>query len=848
MRLALLSTLGSTRAGRRLVGGVLGAVCVAFLTGVWLLADVLVERTDALEEQRLMLLAQERAGLLAISAGRVPPEFAAGLDGADGVVIGRNGATVFASAAIPVELIAPFVQASTVNDSPPGRARSLSWYADGREWRGAVAEVPPSARVSPALRDAKVVIFATARPFAARLGAIGGRIALGFLLALAAAVAVLAWLGWRYLPGIAAVRAGLRNLLEQRFDAPVAHGADEMCELTLDIEAAQRHFAAAQRAQDARRQIDDALLATVDLDQGIERALPVLCMATHAHAAGVILVDTAATTHGRLLIVLATGESPDVQRVTLDADMAAALRATGEAVTIARTEYPRHAFLTAFCERGANFFWLWPVVKRDELRGVLVVAFESEPRRDAEAPRLGAAFAQRLRMSIAQSARDEELYRQAHFDPLTQLPNRVLFRDRLSQELTAAAAGLARGALLYVDLDHFKKINDSLGHAAGDQLLGIVAQRLKSCIKDGDTVARLGGDEFSIVLRHVADRESARAVAERIVYSLQLPVNLAGRDHHVRASVGIAMFPADGATLDDLVRNADLAMYRAKETGRGRAMFYEESMSARLMRISDSGLHRALKRRELSLFYQPQFRIADGQLAGVEALLRWHTRYEGTKLPAEFIPSAEQTGLIVDIGDWVVDTACAQLAAWRGAGFAVVPVAVNVSAQQLMDGRFVERVARLLEQHALPARLLEIELVESVLADDRAERALRDLAELGVGLAIDDFGTGFSSLNYLRRYPVATVKLDRSFLEEVPQNGSAAVVAESVITMAHSLGKRVVAEGVETIEQLEFLRGLHCALAQGFFLARPMSSEALTELCASRRMDGDAAELERAAG
>ncbi len=842
-----LALICSTRAGRRLLSASLAGVAVAYLTGVVLVGDALLEHRGELDAQRLMLVAQDRAGALAVAPGRVPKHFAASLGGMEAAVIDRRGKALFASTTVPAELLALFAHQAGAVESAPGGLRPLTWYAHGREWRGVLCAVPQSPRVSPALREALVIVFAPEPSLAQRIAELGPRVFLGALIALAAMLVALVYLVRRYAPGLTAVHDGLRALAEHRFDAPIEPARDELRDLTQALTDTQRALAQAQRAHEARRQIDDALLATADFDQAVECALPILCSVTQARAAGVILIDTSASMHGRLLLVVATGESPPVQRVTLDAEMAASLRVCGEALTIARTEYPRHAFLTAFCERGADFFWLWPIVRRDTLYGILVVAFESEPRRDIEAPRLGAAFAQRMRSALTQSARDEELYRQAHFDPLTQLPNRALFRDRLAQELAAAAAGLARGALLYIDLDYFKKINDSLGHAAGDQLLAIVAQRLKSCVKDGDTVARLGGDEFTVVLRHVAEPDSARAVAERIVHTLQLPVNLGGRDHHVRASVGVAMFPDDGATLEDLVRNADVAMYRAKESGRGRVVFYERAMSARALKVSDSGLHRALKRRELSLFYQPQFRISDGQLAGIEALLRWQTRYEGTKLPGEFIPSAEHTGLIVDIGDWVVETACVQLAAWRSAGFDVVPLAVNVSGQQLMDGRFVDLVGRLLSQHRLPAQLLEIELTESVLADDRAENAVRELAALGVGLAIDDFGTGFSSLNYLRRYPVGTVKLDRSFLEEVPQNGSAAVVAESIITMAHSLGKRVVAEGVETIEQLEFLRGRHCAIAQGFFLARPMSSEAMTELLESRRIRDDVA-TERAAG
>jgi EAL domain-containing protein (putative c-di-GMP-specific phosphodiesterase class I) len=288
-------------------------------------------------------------------------------------------------------------------------------------------------------------------------------------------------------------------------------------------------------------------------------------------------------------------------------------------------------------------------------------------------------------------------------------------------------------------------------------------------------------------------------------------------------------------------------MYRAKAQGRGRAIFFEHEMVQRRASFTDSGLHRALRRRELSLFYQPQFSLADNRLCGVEALLRWQTRYDGIKLPGEFIPAAEHSGLITDIGGFVLDSACAQYAEWSRAGVAPRMFSVNVSVQQLKDSNFAALVRGALQQYGISPASLELELVESALADGEVAEPLRALANLGVKLALDDFGTGYSSLNYLRRYPVHTVKLDRTFLEEVPQNDSAGALVESVITMAHTLGKRVTAEGVETGGQLEFLRSRGCEAAQGFYLARPMSAAALTEILESRGAGSEIGD-ERAAG
>ncbi len=347
-------------------------------------------------------------------------------------------------------------------------------------------------------------------------------------------------------------------------------------------------------------------------------------------------------------------------------------------------------------------------------------------------------------------------------------------------------------------------------------------------------MARLAGDEFTVILRNVDQPESAAVVAERIIDSLKTPVNLAGRDHFVQASIGITLFPDDGSSIEQLMRNADGAMYRAKDMGRSRAVFFDRKLMMSRFDTTHSGLYRALRRREFSLFYQPQFALSDGRLVGLEALLRWQTPRDGTRTPGEFIPAAETSGLIVDIGSWVIEAACSQLAVWREQGIAPSRLSINVSVQQLKYVEFPRNVRRILDKYGIPPQLLEIELTESVLADEIAGAALRQLADCGVRVALDDFGTGYSSLNYLRQHPIKVVKIDRSFLEDVTTNPASATLAETIITMAHALGKEVVAEGVETSEQLMFLREHNCDLAQGFFLARPMPVTQVSELLQTR--------------
>ena len=476
----------------------------------------------------------------------------------------------------------------------------------------------------------------------------------------------------------------------------------------------------------------------------------------------------------------------------------------------------------------------------ERVEAILAVGYREAPAADPYLARSGSQFAERLAVALSKSARDERLYRQAHYDPLTSLPNRILFRDRLAQEIANATAGLSRGALLYIDLDHFKRVNDSVGHSAGDQLLTIVAQRLRSCVKEGDTVARLGGDEFTVILRNVADPSAARTVGERIIETLQLPVNIGGRDHFVCASIGITLFPDDGSIIDDVMRNADTAMYRAKDLGRGCTMFFDPHMNAKADAPDRNGIAPgacAAASSRSSINRSSQFPTARWRES--RRCCAGRPRSDGMRQPSEFVPAAEESGLIIDIGGWVLDAACAQLASWRDQNIAPPRLALNVSAQQLKHSEFPKLVRRALDKYGLAPALLELELTESVFADDAAGATLERLHQLGVHLALDDFGTGYSSLSYLRQYPIGTVKMDRTFLEEVPQNPASATLVETIIVMAHALGKRVVAEGIETAEQLEFLRERRCDIAQGFYLARPLSSQVVTELLQARTQSGD---------
>jgi len=425
------------------------------------------------------------------------------------------------------------------------------------------------------------------------------------------------------------------------------------------------------------------------------------------------------------------------------------------------------------------------------------------------------AFFKDLSETLAAKKRIEEL---AYNDALTGLPNRLLLAQRIEFEISLARRDHGRFALLFLDLDRFKHINDSLGHVFGDRVLLEVAERLKGCLRQVDTAARLGGDEF-ILLLHQADARAAETIARRTMDALSRPFQLDEMSFTLSCSIGIALYPDDGTTLDDLIKNADSAMYHAKERGRAGFRFYQRQMNIDLLsRMKlDHAMRQALRTSAFVLHFQPQVDLVDGHIYGAEALIRWRDAELGEVPPGRFIPVAEETGLIVQIGRWVLEQAVAQAARWHGEGRSL-PLAVNVSALQFQQTDFVDGIAETLSRHALPPSLLELELTESILirdADDALHR-LQALAALGVRLAIDDFGTGYSSLGYLKRFPLDKLKIDRSFVDGLPDDESDVAIVGAVIQLARALGLRVIAEGVETDAQRQFLLQAGCDAYQGF--------------------------------
>ncbi len=422
----------------------------------------------------------------------------------------------------------------------------------------------------------------------------------------------------------------------------------------------------------------------------------------------------------------------------------------------------------------------------------------------------------------------------AHHDVLTDLPNRILLQDRLGQAIELAYRQDRQFAVLFMDLDQFKHINDSLGHAVGDQLLRSVAQRLVDCVRHSDTVSRQGGDEFVLLLPYIEYAEDVALSAQKMLAALALPHRIGRHDLHIGASIGISIYPDDGQDVETLIKCADSAMYHAKESGRNNYKFFEQSMNVQAVerQAIEGGLRRALERQEFVLHYQPKINLHSGAIVGVEALIRWQHPERGLVSPAQFVPIAEDCGLILPIGRWVLHEACLQARAWLQAGLPPIIIAVNTSAPEFRAKDFLENIRAILDDTRLEPRYLELELTESILMRDAesTDSVLHALADLGVKLAIDDFGTGYSSLSYLRKFPIDTLKIDQSFVKQMTSNPDDAAIVGAVIGMAKSLRLRVIAEGVETPEQSAFLLARDCDEGQGYYFGRPVAAEALATL------------------
>lgn len=428
----------------------------------------------------------------------------------------------------------------------------------------------------------------------------------------------------------------------------------------------------------------------------------------------------------------------------------------------------------------------------------------------------------------------EKLNYIAYHDELTALPNRALFNDRLGKAIIEARRRSSFVGVMLLDVDNFKAVNDTMGHEVGDTLLKDIATRLHGCARESDTIARFGGDEFAIVLEDLAEPSNAFPVAQKILDAFIPPFMVKGTEIYLASSIGVTFYPPDGEDLDALLKNADSAMYHAKAQGRNNCQFYSADLTERAQaRLGmETSLRRALDRDEFRLHFQPKVELATGRVTGVEALLRWESKDRGTVAPNDFIPIAEDSGLILPIGDWALRTACAEVRRWHDEGLAGLRLAVNLSSRQFRHKRLVASIASILEETGFDASCLEFEITESVLMDldDQVSEVLGKIKDMGISISIDDFGTGYSSLSYLKRFPIDTLKIDRSFVRDVPADLDDVAIVRAIIAMARSLRMRTVAEGVEQEDQMRFLRAEGCGEMQGFFYSRPLPGEEILRL------------------
>jgi diguanylate cyclase (GGDEF)-like protein len=442
-------------------------------------------------------------------------------------------------------------------------------------------------------------------------------------------------------------------------------------------------------------------------------------------------------------------------------------------------------------------------------------------------------------IAIERKQAEDRIHFMAQHDALTGLPNRALLKDRLTQALLFAKRHDRRVSVLFVDLDNFKIVNDSLGHSAGDELLKSIAERMVACVRASDTVVRLGGDEFVILLAdQPRDNDTLSLTVQKLRTAIAEPVQLEDRRLRVTCSMGVATYPNDGMDADTLIANADAAMYRAKEIGRDNFQLYTPELNVKIHEkfVMQEELRSAVARADFVLHYQPQIDLKSGRMFAVEALVRWNHPERGLVPPSSFIPVAEDTGLIVPVGDWVLHEACRQNKAWQEAGLPPISVCVNISARQFREKNLVARVTGALRQSGLDARWLELELTESLIMQDveLAVETMKALQALGVQLSIDDFGTGYSSLSALKTFPVTRLKIDKSFIDDLPDNENDRAVAGAVISLGRNLNLRVIAEGVETDAQVAFLRDNHCDEVQGYRFSRPLTAEGVAELLGAR--------------
>jgi len=585
--------------------------------------------------------------------------------------------------------------------------------------------------------------------------------------------------------------------------------------------------------------IDRAILYELDIDRLMEEVLLSLRSMYGLECAGIVVIDRESHDRVRLFSITSDRKHPMTKNTHAGTDSRDMLLANTDGYWATPEEIGWRGMA---CKNGSNaqHIFSFPFGSKSGPGGQLMLGFETRAELDEDDISYIREFADRIGVALSSAARDEQLFRQARYDGLTGLPNRFLLIERLKQEVAQAQRLDKTFAVLYVDLDRFKQVNDSLGHSAGDLLLQEAAHRLRECVRESDTVARVGGDEFTILLGGFSDAAVARTVADHILLAMEQSFSISGTENFVSASIGIAIYPHDGVDPGQLLRNADTAMYRAKASGRANYVFFEDDMNAEVVRIAklDRELRHALAERQLLLHYQPQINLETGAIYGVEALVRWEHPQRGVLKPGHFIDFAEDSGLIVALGEFVLQEACRQYRSWRDLGIGVNRIAINVSGRQFRQTGFTNLVENVLRTTGIPGTALSMEITENVLIEDvdLVIPILSHLKSLGIRIALDDFGTGFSSMSYLEKLPVDTLKIDRAFIATIDAAGRGGVIAKLVLDMARALNMNVVAEGLERPEHLSFLRDQECDVGQGYLFSKPLPPDLLAQFLSNWKL------------
>ena len=637
---------------------------------------------------------------------------------------------------------------------------------------------------------------------------------------------------------------GTRQIAERNFAEPVrVESGDEFEELAGSFNAMATRLERQFGTLATMAEIDRLILSTMDADYIVETLLRRLHEVVPCLSVGIAMPDGNGETGTLRVSAAGSGSEIGSEKCPLTEDDIDNV-SRGSQHWFIDSGRAAPAYLGSLGERETGRILVLPVVLKDGLAAIIAIVLDEDREFSDDDLNHAREIADRTAVALSNAAWEEKLYHQAHYDALTDLPNRVLLRDRLEQAMHRAARECTCVAVLFLDLDRFKSINDSLGHAAGDLFLKEMASRLSGELRECDTVVRFGGDEFIIIVPDLAGDvhivSTISTMCENILAATLEPFSIDDHEIKLTSSIGVSLFPQDADNFDDLLKNADSAMYHAKAQGRDNYQFYAHDLNAAAMQHFNmqNDLHRAIDNDELELFYQPQIDLQTGALAGAECLVRWQHPELGLVPPSRFIPIAEDTGLITTIGEWVMRTACAQSRVWQDSGLPAVRMAVNLSARQFRDRDLVVVVGDILAETQLQVHLLELEVTEgAIMTDiDRTTATLEALSDMGVRIAVDDFGTGYSSLSYLAQFPLDVLKIDQSFVRDIVERSDVASVVSAIVGLAHSLDLTVVAEGVETPEQVEFLRALGCEEIQGYLYGRPLSATDFEDLL--RRSQG----------